>query len=174
MSREMYISRYCSPLGGVLLAADELGLTGLWFEGQKYFAAGLPDGSAERETPAIRAAVRWLDAYFAGMEPDIYVPLHFTGTPFRRAVWELLLEIPYGETVSYGELAARCALRAGAGGGSARAVGGAVGRNPISIIIPCHRVVGASGALTGYAGGLRRKAALLEIEAGGTKKAAAE
>lgn len=149
-----------SPLGNILLSADEIGLTGLWFEGEKYYADALPREHIERETPILMDTKRWLDVYFTGREPDFTPPLHPAGSPFRQAVWQLLLEIPYGQTTTYGALAKRL----NAGRMSAQAVGGAVGHNPISIIVPCHRVVGANGSLTGYAGGLERKIRLLEIE----------
>ncbi len=158
------ITHYDSPLGGVLLAADEIGLTGLWFEGQKYFANNLPAERVERETETLALAKRWLDIYFAGKEPDFMPPLHPVGSPFRRAVWELLLEIPYGQTTTYGELSRRLAAKMGIAHMSAQAVGGAVGHNGISIIIPCHRVVGTGGSLTGYAGGVDKKVKLLELE----------
>ncbi len=159
----MVYTRYDSPLGTILLAADEEGLTGLWFEGQR----GCPAPRQARpagESPALDAARRWLDAYFGGREPDFAPPLHLTGTPFQLAVWALLREIPYGKTVSYGEMARRLAMRRGLTRTSARAVGGAVGRNPVSLIVPCHRVIGADGSLTGYAGGIDRKRALLALE----------
>ena len=159
-----FLTHYDSPLGGVLLAADESGLTGLWFEGQKYFADNLPAERAERETETLALAKRWLDIYFAGKEPDFMPPLHPVGSPFRRAVWELLLEIPYGQTTTYGELSRRLAAEMGIAHMSAQAVGGAVGHNGISIIIPCHRVVGTGGSLTGYAGGVDKKVKLLELE----------
>ena len=159
-----FLTHYDSPLGGVLLAADEAGLTGLWFEGQKYFANELPAERVERETETLALAKRWLDIYFAGKEPDFMPPLHPVGSPFRRAVWELLLEIPYGQTATYGELSRRLAAKMGIAHMSAQAVGGAVGHNGISIIIPCHRVVGTGGSLTGYAGGVDKKVKLLELE----------
>ena len=159
-----FLTHYDSPLGGVLLAADESGLTGLWFEGQKYFADNLPEERAERETETLALAKRWLDIYFAGKEPDFMPPLHPVGSPFRRAVWELLLEIPYGQTTTYGELSRRLAAEMGIAHMSAQAVGGAVGHNGISIIIPCHRVVGTDGSLRGYAGGVDKKVKLLELE----------
>lgn len=160
----MYTLHYDSPLGGILLAADEAGLTGLWFEGEKYFANILGPEQQERETPALQMAKRWLDVYFSGREPDFTPPLHPVGSPFRQAVWELLLKIPYGQTTTYGALAQELARQRGVAKISARAVGGAVGHNKISIIIPCHRVVGSSGSLTGYAGGLDKKIALLKLE----------
>lgn len=159
-----YIQHCASPLGGILLAANDIGLTGLWFDGQKYYADNLPAEHIERETPILTDAKRWLDVYFTGNEPDFTPPLHPVGSAFRLAVWELLLQIPYGQTVTYGELARQLAEKQGAEHMSAQAVGGAVGHNPISLIIPCHRVVGTSGSLTGYAGGIDRKTKLLELE----------
>ena len=160
----IYTSEYTSPLGGILLAADEVGLRGLWFDGQKYFARDLPDERTEKETPVLSEAKRWLDLYFGGQEPDFLPPLHPVGTPFRQAVWEILLRIPYGKTVTYGEISKQLAEKMGLERMSAQAVGGAVGHNEISIIIPCHRVVGSNGSLTGYAGGIDRKIKLLELE----------
>lgn len=159
-----YIQHYASPLGGILLAANDIGLTGLWFDGQKYYADNLPAEHIERETPILTDAKRWLDVYFTGNEPDFKPPLHIVGSAFRQAVWELLLQIPYGQTVTYGELARQLAEKQGAEHMSAQAVGGAVGHNPISLIIPCHRVVGTHGSLTGYAGGIDKKIMLLELE----------
>ena len=158
------ICHYESPLGGVLLAADEIGLTGLWFDGQKSFARGLPADRVERETPALLEAKRWLDIYFSGKEPDFTPPLHPIGSAFRQSVWEILLQIPYGKTTTYGEIARQLSEKMGLSRMSAQAVGGAVGHNKIAIIIPCHRVVGANGSLTGYAGGIEKKGKLLELE----------
>ena len=155
---------YLSPLGGILLAADEIGLTGLWFDGDKYFAENLPREHAVQETPILQETKRWLDVYFSGKQPDFMLPLHPVGSPFRQAVWALLLQIPYGQTVTYGELARQLAAKQGRAKMSAQAVGGAVGHNEISIIIPCHRVVGTNGSLTGYAGGITKKKKLLELE----------
>ncbi len=146
-----YVCHYPSPLGDILLACDDLGLTGLWFAGQAHYARGL-GAHIQEEHPILSDAKRWLDCYFSGEVPAFTPPLHPRGTPFQREIWRKLLEIPYGSTCAYGSL------------GAARAVGCAVGRNPISIIIPCHRVVAASGRLTGYAGGLERKLALLRLE----------
>lgn len=159
-----YISHYSSPLGDILLAADSVGLTGLWFEGQKYFALNLDKEHEEKEILLFAEAKRWLDIYFSGKEPDFSVPLHFTGTEFQNEVWELLLAIPYGQTTTYGELARRIAGKRGVKHMSAQAVGGAVGHNNISVIVPCHRVVGTNGSLTGYAGGIDKKIKLLELE----------
>ena len=159
-----YISHYSSPLGDILLAADSVGLTGLWFEGQKYFALNLDKEHEEKEIPLFAEAKRWLDIYFSGKEPDFSVPLHFTGTEFQNEVWELLLAIPYGQTTTYGELAKRIAGKRGVKHMSAQAVGGAIGHNNISVIVPCHRVVGTNGSLTGYARGIDKKVKLLELE----------
>ena len=150
-----------TPLGGMLAAAEGGALCGLWFVGQRYFPAEaeawLAEPCAAPEARALDAARAWLDATFAGGDPAAPPPLAPRGTAFQRKVWAALLEIPRGKTVSYGELAVRCAS-------APRAVGNAVGRNPISLIIPCHRVVGSNRSLTGYAGGLERKKALLELE----------
>ena len=159
-----YIQHYSSPLGGILLAADEIGLTGSWFDGEKYFADNLPAEHAERQTPILAEAARWLDIYFTGKEPGFTPPLHPIGSAFRQAVWEILLQIPYGQTTTYGEIARQLAEKQGLEKMSAQAVGGAVGHNEISVIIPCHRVVGTSGSLTGYAGGIDKKVKLLELE----------
>lgn len=159
-----YISHYQSPLGGILLAADEIGLTGLWFEGQKYFALYLDKEHEEKEVPVFQTAKKWLDIYFAGNEPDFQVPLHFTGTDFQNEVWEILYSIPYGKTMTYGEIAKRIAEKRGLKRMSAQAVGGAVSHNEISVIVPCHRVVGTNGSLTGYADGIEKKVALLKLE----------
>ncbi len=161
-----YTSKYESPLGSILLAADKVGLTGLWFEGQKYFALHLQEENEEKELPVLQQAKRWLDLYFSGKEPDFQLPLHFTGTEFQNAVWEILYTIPYGQTTTYGAIAKQLAEKRGRKRMSAQAVGGAVGRNPISVIVPCHRVVGSDGSLTGYAGGIDKKRALLKLEKG--------
>ena len=160
----IYTQHYESPLAGILLAADETGLTGLWFDGEKYYADNLAAEHEARDTQALGAAKRWLDVYFAGKEPDFLPPLHPIGSAFRQEVWQLLLEIPYGQTTTYGALARRLAERRGLRHMSAQAVGGAVGHNEISILIPCHRVVGTSGSLTGYAGGIDKKLSLLRLE----------
>lgn len=159
-----YTSHYASPLGGMLLAADDAGLTGLWFEGQKHFARRLDDAHEERALPLFDETKRWLDQYFSGREPDFTPPLHLLGTAFEREVWAILRAVPYGRTTPYGEIAAQLAKRRGLAHMSAQAVGGAVGRNPVSVIVPCHRVLGADGSLTGYAGGLERKRRLLALE----------
>lgn len=167
-----FIHHESSPLGDILLAADEVGLTGLWFEGQKNYARTLSPESGERELPVFRQAKHWLEVYFAGNEPAFSVPLHPIGTVFQQRVWNFLRTIPYGNTVTYGEIAKWLAAENGSAHLSAQAVGGAVGRNPISILIPCHRVIGADGSLTGYAGGIGRKRALLTLEREGVVNAA--
>lgn len=159
-----YISHYHSPLGNILLAADQIGLTGLWFEGQKYFALYLDKEHEEKEVPVLQQTKKWLDIYFSGKEPDFKLPLHFTGTDFQNEVWEILSAIPYGQTTTYGEIAKQIAAKRGLARMSAQAVGGAVGHNEISIIVPCHRVVGSNGSLTGYAGGIDKKIKLLTLE----------
>lgn len=161
-----YTVKYISPLGSMLLAADESGLTGLWFMGQKYFARNLAPHYMEKETPVLAQTGQWLDIYFSGRQPEFQVPLHVTGTEFQHKVWKLLCAIPYGQTTTYGAVARQLAVQDGKERVSAQAVGGAVGRNPVSIIVPCHRVIGSDGSLTGYAGGLEKKIALLKIEAG--------
>lgn len=158
-----YVAHYTSPLGGITLASDGEALTGLWFDGQKYFGAGLAEDREERELPVFDQAARWLDLYFGGQDPGFVPPLRMRATPFRRAVWEVLLTIPYGHTMTYGQIADQMA-RAQGKHVSAQAVGGAVGRNAVSLMIPCHRVVGADGSLTGYAGGLDKKIKLLTLE----------
>ena len=160
----MYTCIYKSPLGDILLATDEIGLTGLWFEGQKYFANTLSEEHISQETEILTEAKKWLDVYFSGEEPKFTPPLHPTGSTFRQAVWQILLEIPYGQTTTYGEIAHKMAEMKKTSHMSAQAVGGAVGHNEISIIIPCHRVVGTNGSLTGYAGGIDKKISLLELE----------
>ena len=164
------IFKYLSPLGPITLASDGTALTGLWFDGQRHYGAGLVSGAVPGSLPVFDMAAGWLRIYFGGGIPDFTPPLRLTGTPFRQAVWDALLAIPYGETVSYGELAEVLSRTLSRGTGAralgARAVGGAVGRNPVSLIVPCHRVVGAGGAVTGYAGGIGRKIRLLELERG--------
>lgn len=155
---------YDSPLGGITLASDGSALTGLWFDGQKYFGATLPPICETRPLPVFEQTVRWLDTYFRGIAPDFTPPLSMQTTPFRKAVWEIMLTIPFGKTMTYGKIADRIAKQRGLSAMSAQAVGGAVGHNSISLIIPCHRVVGTNGSLTGYAGGLERKLRLLTLE----------
>ena len=202
-----YKMSYTSSLGEMLLSADDEGLTGAWFVGQKYFGSRLQDaqdvsvlntvdnsgastlsnqGDVLRDFDdassnfmntssafdnvssgavyALRMAKRWLDEYFAGIEPTVQVSLHLVGTDFQNEVWEILQTIPYGKTITYGEIAKQIAAKRGIARMSSQAVGGAVGHNPVSIIVPCHRVVGSNGSLTGYAGGIDKKVALLTLE----------
>ena len=159
-----YTHHYDSPLGGIMLAADGEALTGLWFDGQKYFADTLDREHTEKVLPVFKQTVRWLDIYFSGRAPDFTPPLSMKTTQFRKAVWEIMLTIPYGKTMTYGEIADRIAKEKGLVRMSAQAVGGAVGHNSISLIIPCHRVVGTNGSLTGYAGGIDKKVKLLTME----------
>ena len=176
----IYTNDYKSPLGNILLAGDERGLTGLWFtEGGRYIRAGLQEGDGRRETDYFDQTKEWLDIYFSGRDPGFFPRIHLTGSEFRNRVGEIMCEIPFGKTVTYGWIADRIAKErglekmsaqavGGAVGGlekmSAQAVGGAVGHNPVCIIVPCHRVIGANGSLTGYGGGILRKKALLELE----------
>ena len=158
-----YTQSYDSPLGKIVIACDDEGLTGLWFGDGPQAADGEYE---EAPHPHHAAASRWLDDYFARKDPGFLPPLHLTGTPFQNEVWEELLKIPYGQTKSYGEIAAVIAKRRGIPQMSAQAVGGATGSNKIAVIVPCHRVVGADGNLTGYSGGLERKIVLLLDYAG--------
>jgi methylated-DNA-[protein]-cysteine S-methyltransferase len=173
----LYSSYYPSPLGRILLASKENHLIGLWFEGQKYFGASYTEEivcsqeetiakpTEKRNLPIFSATQRWLDDYFAGKKPAISaLPLAPEGSDFRKAVWDVLCVIPYGQTITYGEIAKKIATQRNKPSMSSQAIGGAVGHNPISIIIPCHRVVGANGNLTGYAGGIDKKIKLLEHE----------
>lgn len=161
-----YSALYPSPVGTITLACDGKNLAGLWLEGQKYFGAAIADEMVERnDLPILDAAKGWLDRYFAGKKPTAAeLPLAPVGGAFRQGVWQILCEIPYGEVTTYGDIAKKMAAKLGRAGMSSQAVGGAVGHNPISIIIPCHRVIGAGGSLTGYAGGIAKKIKLLELE----------
>lgn len=159
-----YVFYYNSPLGEMMMASDGYALEGLWFLGQKYFAASITDNIVKNELPIFQQTVRWLDCYFGGKAPQFTPLLSMRATIFRKTVWEILLTIPFGRTMTYGEIAKIIAGQTGESKMSAQAVGGAVSHNPISIIIPCHRVVGANGNLTGYAGGIDKKAQLLAIE----------
>ena len=159
----LYTSHYASPLGGMTLVSDGTALVGLYFDGQKYAAQGLDATRTQKNLLICEEARRWLDVYFSGRKPDFTPPTAPAGTAFQQSVWEILRTIPYGQTVTYGAIARRIEQNTGCRM-SAQAVGGAVGRNPISILIPCHRVIGADGSLTGYAGGLDKKAYLLRTE----------
>ena len=158
------IFHYTSPLGGITLASDGEALTGLWFDEQKFFPHKLILESSEAELPIFMQTCNWLDIYFSGKEPGFTPPISLYTTPFRKVVYDILLTIHYGQTMTYGEITSILAEQQGVERMSAQAVGSAVGHNPISIIIPCHRVVGADGSLTGYAGGLDKKTALLKLE----------
>ena len=167
-----FTAYYDSPLGGITFASDGSALTGLWFDGQKHFPATLAAEAVENpDLPVFVEIRRWLGLYFAGKRPDFTPLLAPKGTPFQQRVWKILLDIPYGKTMTYGEIAKRIVetfheTSLQTTHRSPQAVGNAVGHNPISILIPCHRVVGANGSLTGYAGGLERKARLLQLECG--------
>ena len=165
-----YITHYSSPIGDITIASNGTALTGLWFDGQKYFASTLGADYKEENLPVFAEAKRWLYVYFSGIEPDFTPPLCLNGSPFRMAVWQILQSIPYGQTITYGAIAQQLAEQSGQTKMSAQAVGGAVGHNPISIIVPCHRVVGTNGSLTGYAGGINKKVKLLELEGIDTTK----
>ena len=159
-----YTFDYISPLGGIIMASDGQSLTGLWFDGQKYFADNLPEEHIKRQLPVFMQAAEWLDVYFSGKAPNFTPPLSMEGiSPFRKRVWEIMLGIPFGQVSTYGQIAKRIAVETGKKV-SAQAVGGAVGHNSISLIIPCHRVVGTNGSITGYAGGIDKKLALLKME----------
>lgn len=159
-----YISKYDSPIGGITLASNETELTGVWFEKQKFYADNLPKDCEEKELPVLTQTKKWLDIYFSGKNPDFTPPIAMNGiSPFRKRVWEIMLTIPYGQTLTYGKIAKQIEKETGKRA-SSQAVGGAVGHNSVGIIIPCHRVVGTNGSLTGYAGGLDKKIALLKLE----------
>ena len=160
----VYTAEYDSPLGTITLACDGEAITGLWFNGQKYFGNILPRETMQQEQPLFAEARRWLDIYFSGRDPGFLPPLRYDSTPFRKLICSIMLTIPYGQTMTHGEIAAEAARQQGIKTMSAQAVGGAVGHNPISLMIPCHRVVGTCGSLTGYAGGIERKVKLLALE----------
>lgn len=162
----IYTSNYKSPIGNLLIASKENKLVGLWIENQKYYLSNFKDKIIETENLEILVKTKkWLDRYFKGEKPDISeLEINFIGSEFRNSVWEILKNIPYGEVITYNDIAKELAKQKGIKKMSAQAVGGAVGHNPISIIIPCHRVVGSNGSLTGYAGGIKKKIYLLEHE----------
>lgn len=168
----IYSARYLSPLGEITIVSDEVSLLGVYFEGQKYFYGSLEEEPVEKDDiPVLESAKKWLERYFEGKKPDISeLPLAPAGSEFRQAVWKILCEIPYGSVIAYGDIAKKIAEERGLYNMSAQAVGGAVGHNPISIIIPCHRVVGSNGSFTGYAGGIERKEELLRLEGVDTKQ----
>ena len=158
------IFHYTSPLGGMTLSSDGEALTGLWFDEQKFYPHDLIEKSNESELPVFTQTCKWLDTYFNGKEPGFTPQISLHTTPFRKTVYDILLTIPYGQTMTYGEIARILAEQQGTEHMSAQAVGGAVGHNPIELIVPCHRVIGVDGSLTGYAGGLDKKKALLKLE----------
>ncbi len=160
----MFVHEYKSPLGRLTLASDGESLTGLWLAGQKYYGATLGKDAVPRRLPVFEATAAWLDEYFQGGAPGAAPPLAPAGSAFRQEVWQILLAIPRGRVTTYGAIARALAARNGKTSFSAQAVGGAVGHNPISVIIPCHRVVGSDGSLTGYAGGVDKKMLLLQLE----------
>lgn len=169
MSDISYIRKYHSPLGTITLACREDGLTGLWFDGQKHYGSTLTGSVAEEDRPVLSLAAEWLDIYFSGREPRFTPPVSLEGTPFRHLVWQRLTAIPYGTTLTYRDLTLRMAAGGECGEGAVRAVAAAIGHNPVSLIVPCHRIVGSGGSLTGYAGGLERKEWLLRLERCGRK-----
>ena len=160
-----YIYHYLSPLGKITMSSGGEAITGLWFEGQKYYGSTIKNAKIEeKKLYVFESAEKWLDIYFGGREPGFIPLLQMEATPFRRLIWEILLTVPYGKTVTYKELAEKAAVKMGLLRMSPQAVGGAVGHNPIAIIVPCHRVIGSDGSLTGYAGGIERKKKLLQLE----------
>lgn len=159
-----YTYHYDSPFGGITLASDGDSLIGLWFDKQKYFADTLEDEVFETALPIFDETAKWLDIYFSGKAPDFTPPLTMRTTQFRKEVWKIMLTIPFGRTMTYGEIADKIAKQHGLDRMSAQAIGGAVGHNSILLIIPCHRVVGTNGSLTGYAGGIDKKVKLLTME----------
>lgn len=159
----IYTYRMNSPFGSMTAASEGGSIIGLWFDEQKYFADTIKAETRESDLPVFKTLQRWLDCYFSGNEPDFLPPLAPEGSAFRKAVWTILLQIPYGQVTTYGDIAAQLEKDRNKRQ-SAQAVGGAVGHNPISILIPCHRVIGADGSLTGYAGGIDKKLALLKLE----------
>lgn len=162
----IYTSAYTSPIGDILLASQNNKLIGLWFKGQKYYMNSLKEEIEEKnDEKTLMKAKKWLDKYFKGEKPSIKeLSLNPDGSEFRKKVWQILCEIPYGQTLTYKKIALKLAKENGLNSMSAQAVGSAVGHNPISIIIPCHRVIGSNGKLTGYAGGLDKKEYLLKLE----------
>lgn len=161
-----YYTKFNSPIGELTIASDENNIIGLWIEGQKYFGSTILDKIALTEDiDILNKTKEWLERYFRGEKPSSFeLPIKPTGGEFRQIVWKILREIPYGKVITYGEIAKKVASIQNKEIMSAQAVGGAVGHNPISIIIPCHRVIGVRGDLTGYAGGIEIKKRLLEFE----------
>jgi len=159
-----YIQKIKSPVGILTVSSNGKEISGLWIEGQKHFLKTLDEDAVEKKVPVFDDVKKWLDVYFSGREPDFMPPLSPKGSPFQLSIWKNLCKIPYGKTTTYGDLAKKFESQNKGKGMSARAVGGAVGRNPVSILIPCHRVIGKNNSLTGYAGGIDVKTKLLQLE----------
>ncbi len=159
-----FINRYNSPLGEMIMLSDGQNLTNLHFVGDKFYPDALAQQAQSADLPVFEKSAKWLDIYFSGRDPGALPPISLQGSPFRQQIWQLLLQIPYGSLTAYKDLAQKIAAQRGLEVMSAQAVGGAVGHNPVCIMVPCHRVVGSNGSLTGYAGGLWRKEKLLQLE----------
>lgn len=164
MNEKCYITKYNSPVGILTIASDGKNIVGLWIEGQKYFANTLDNTVYKEELSIFEDTKIWLERYFNGENPSMNLPLAPNGSEFRKSVWDILQKIPYGETTTYGKIAKKLEEQSAGKRVSAQAVGGAVGHNPISILIPCHRVIGSNGNMTGYAGGIEKKIKLLKLE----------
>ncbi len=162
--KQIYLSHYTSPIGGITLAGDGTALTGLWFDGQRFSCGTFQKQAEKTDLPIFDQTAEWLDIYFSGRDPGFTPALRIQTTPFRKIVADIMLTIPYGKTMTYREIANKVMEQNGMGRMSAQAVGGAVGHNPVALIIPCHRVVGSNGSLTGYGGGIRKKIYLLKLE----------
>lgn len=159
-----FIYKYASPLGGITAASNGNALIGLWFDGQKYFGCNLPPKCEEKNLPVFEKTALWLDIFFSGKPPQFALPLSISATPFRRSVWDIIAAVPYGQTITYGEIADIIANANGLLKMSPQAVGGAVAHNPFLLVVPCHRVIGSDGSLTGYAAGISKKSKLLDLE----------
>ncbi|MBO4738609.1 MAG: methylated-DNA--[protein]-cysteine S-methyltransferase [Bacteroidales bacterium] len=159
-----YIYQYNSPLGNITMGADGENLVGLWFDNQQYFASTMASNTQKKDLPVFQMACMWLDMYFSGQAPDFVPPVKITASPFRHLVWNILQSISFGTVLTYKDIAEKIARQTGRQHMSAQAVGGSIAHNPVSIIIPCHRVIGSNGNLIGYAGGLYRKQKLLALE----------
>lgn len=160
----IYTQNYQSPLGEIVIASDGTAITGLWLVGQRHFDIEVEGCITDKDLPIFEEVSRWLDIYFTGNNPGEIPAVRMNGTPFQLEVWHILQTIPYGKLITYREVAELIAKKRGITKMSARAVGNAVGRNPVSILVPCHRVVGSDGKMTGYAGGIERKVKLLKLE----------
>ena len=160
----IYTHNYQSPLGEIFIASDDTAITGLWLVGQRHFDIEVEGCITDKDLPIFDEVSRWLDIYFTGNNPGEIPAVRMNGTPFQLEVWQILQAVPYGKLITYREIAELIAKKRGITKMSARAVGNAVGRNPVSILVPCHRVVGSDGKMTGYAGGIERKVKLLKLE----------